>query len=160
MRSLFETIIIIVLFTVLFLFYYLLKAVLKYSREKKEIKQYQEKKKQEKRAQKYNELHNILVDLKMNRAFWVEIYVHGKSDNRFRIERRPVLESWLFLLPCKNIPPDILNHLERYGTTIYSGNNEFAGIECANPDKLLHCTFYVLDKITEKDQNAEIIFKC
>lgn len=159
MKSLFEAILLIVSFTAIFLLYYLLKKWLQIFKEKRKVQKYIRIIKEEKRAQWYRIFQVALVRMKTDRAFWAEIYIHGKNDDRLSVEHRPGNESWKFKFGYRNLDVEIQTDLNKYGKYIKTETENFDVVECPDSEHLLDCIFYFLDRVIRISEDAEIKLK-
>ena len=159
MKSLFEAILLIVSFTAIFLFYYLLKRWLQNFKEKKNTQKRLRIIIEEKRAQWYLSLRVALAKMKIDQVLWAEIYIHGKNEERLSIECSPGIDLWKFKFRHMNLSREIQLEFKKYGRYINSVDENLDEIECHDSEQLLECIFYFLDRIIQIDGTADIKLK-
>lgn len=159
MKSLFEAILLIVFFTTIFLFYYILKKWLQNLKEKSNVRKRLRIQKEEKRAQWYRSLRVALVKMKVDQALWAEIYIHGKNEQRLSIECSPGIDLWKFKFRNLDFNQEIQSEFKKFGKYQNSGSKNLSEIECHESEQLLECIIYFLDRIIRIDEDAELTLK-
>jgi hypothetical protein len=157
-KSFFDVIIILTCFTILSLSYYLLKRWFSSYRKKRTEKSYSNIINNERRAQNRRSLQVALAEMKMDQAYWAEIYIHSLDRERLRLEHKPGSDEWYFLFGKKNLNRTLQIQIEKYGDII-STDKKISGVKCFDTEKLLDCIFYFLGKIIKIDDETEIILK-
>ncbi|MEJ2056079.1 MAG: hypothetical protein P8X42_19365, partial [Calditrichaceae bacterium] len=158
-KSLFKAILIIVLFTVAFITYYFLKSCWASYKEKQKIRSYNKLKNAEKLAAWDEELKMVLSKMAERKAYWAEIYIKGKTNRRYRLERPPGIDKWQLLIgnPNQDISADI--KMNGCSHLIYSRNINPVGIEFENAGQVAICMNRIINNVYKIDPELEIKFR-
>lgn len=158
MKSLFDSILIVVSFTLLCILYFVFKSAVKRHKEKRRIKALYQIYKAEKRAKISRELHELLKKMKEEETFWAEVYMHGKENRRFRIERRPGEQIWQLSvnddINYKNLVPNTGNDID-----LVSNHKGVKIIEFKDYQQIINSVMEIFDRINNEDETVDIVFK-
>jgi hypothetical protein len=99
------------------------------------------------------------MKMKTDQILWAEIYIHGKTEERFNIERNPGNSLWKFKFRNMNLKPEVRSELEIFGKYIGSSSKNLNEIHCDNLEKLTECIFYFIDQIIRIEDDTEISLK-